>query len=136
MAITAKKIKVSPRLRRKIRIRKKLSGTAERPRISVYRSDKNTYVQAVCDDTAQTIASASTVDKDVKEILASLKAEGDSNKTRSTKGVLAAQAVGLVIAKKLKEKNFLKVVFDRNGFIYHGRIAAVAEGARKGGLQF
>jgi large subunit ribosomal protein L18 len=110
------------RAKRKKRIRKKVEGSAERPRLSVYRSSKHIYAQVVDDLTGKTLASASSLDKEQKG------AEGTK--------VDAAKAVGTRLAEVCKGKGIDKVVFDRNGFIYHGRVKAVAEGAREGGLNF
>ncbi len=109
------------RAKRKKRIRKKVEGDAERPRLSVYRSSKHIYAQVVDDLTGKTLASASSLDK-------GLEAAG----TKTEK----AKAVGALLAENCKGKGIEKVVFDRNGFIYHGRVKAVAEGAREGGLNF
>ena len=109
------------RAKRKKRIRKKVEGSAERPRLSVFRSAKHIYAQVVNDLNGQTLAAASSLSKDVQK---------DGNK------IDTAKAVGAALAKVCKEKGIEKVVFDRNGFIYHGRIKAVAEGAREGGLSF
>jgi large subunit ribosomal protein L18 len=109
------------RLRRKAAIRKRLRGTAERPRLSVFRSAKHIYVQAVDDDGNRVIAAAS----DLQEGVAT---EGPK-KTR-------ARAVGVAIGRKLLEQNVNNVVFDRNGYIYHGRVKEVADGAREAGLKF
>jgi large subunit ribosomal protein L18 len=114
----------SGRMRRKRRIRKKVLGTLERPRMSVYRSNSEIYVQLVDDLSGRTIAAASSIDK-----LGRTRFDG-LDKTA------AAKEVGKLIAERALEKGVDKVVFDRNGFIYHGRVAAVAEGAREGGLQF
>jgi large subunit ribosomal protein L18 len=113
--------KVAARLRRKVSIRKKISGTAERPRLTVFRSAKHIYVQAVDDTTNTVLASAS----DIEEGAASAGKKKDK-----------AKSVGQSLAKKLLAKNISLVVFDRNGFIYHGRVSAVADGAREGGLKF
>ena len=107
---------------RHARVRKKISGTTEIPRLCVYRSLKNIYVQIIDDTTGKTLVSASTLD-------AELKANYGGNKE-------AAKAVGALIAKKALEANIKAVVFDRGGYIYHGRVAALAEGAREGGLEF
>lgn len=132
---SGKKIeKLSARDRVKKRIRKKLSGTAERPRLCVYRTSHNMYVQAIDDVTGTTLAGASTKDKEVLESLA--KMEVKEGVSRSTKSLAGAEACGIAVAERMKAKGFSAVVFDRNGFIYHGRIAAVADGARKGGLNF
>ncbi len=112
------------RLRRKRTIRKRLSGTAERPRLSVFRSNAHIYVQAIDDVTQRVLATASDVEKEVAAA-----ATGKKKKER-------ARLVGKAIAQRLKEKNVIKVVFDRNGYIFHGRIKEVAEGAREAGLEF
>lgn len=114
----------NPRLHRKERIRKKLSGTTERPRLSVYKSLKHIHAQVVDDSSGRTLAYASTLSKELKGKL------DDADK----KG--AAKKVGTLIAEKCKGAKIEKVVFDRNGFPYHGRIASLADGAREGGLQF
>lgn len=114
---------VDPRLKRKARIRRKIAGTSERPRLSVYKSLKHIYAQVVDDSTSRTVAFASSLSKELKG-----KQEGDKKSD--------AQRVGELIAQKCKAVNVEAVVFDRNGCPYHGRIAAVAEGARKAGLKF
>jgi large subunit ribosomal protein L18 len=107
---------------RHARVRKKVSGTTEIPRLCVYRSLKNIYVQIIDDTTGKTLVSASTLD-------AELKANYGGNKE-------AAKAVGALAAKKALEKDIKTVVFDRGGYVYHGRVAEVAAGAREGGLEF
>lgn len=109
------------RTRRHIRVRRKISGTAERPRLCVYRSNSNIYVQIIDDVAGNTICQASTLDKEVK-----IK---HANKE-------AAKEVGAMIAKKALEKNIDTVVFDRGGYIYHGVVKELAEAAREGGLKF
>lgn len=104
------------------RVRRKISGTAEVPRLCVYRSLKNIYAQIIDDTKGVTLVSASTLDSDLR------KSYGGNKE--------AAKAVGLSIAKKALEKNIKAVVFDRGGYIYHGRVAEVAAGAREGGLEF
>ena len=112
------------RLRRKKRIRKKIYGTPERPRLAVFRSSKHIYAQVIDDTRGITLASASTLDRDFSM-------EPDE------KGkIAAAQKVGELVAAHAKKKGIEKVVFDRGGYIYHGRVKALADGARKGGLQF
>ncbi|MDP4118257.1 MAG: 50S ribosomal protein L18 [Bacillota bacterium] len=110
------------RLKRHARVRKIISGTAERPRLCVYRSLNHIYAQVIDDIAGKTLVSASTLDS-------SLKANYGGNKE-------AAKAVGLLVAEKAKEKGITQVVFDRGGYIYHGRIAELANGAREGGLEF
>jgi large subunit ribosomal protein L18 len=117
-------MQIQGRERRKLRIRRKLSGTPERPRLSVFRSLSHMYAQVVDDVAGKTLAHASTLSKDLKA-----KAE-DSTKSD------AAKAVGAAIAAQLKAKGITKVVFDRNGYLYHGRIKALADGAREAGLEF
>lgn len=109
------------RTRRHIRVRRKISGTAEVPRFCVYRSNTNLYVQIIDDVAGKTLVSASTLEKEVKT-----KA---SNKE-------AAKEVGKLIAKRAIEKNIKDVVFDRGGYIYHGVVKELAEAAREGGLNF
>jgi large subunit ribosomal protein L18 len=116
--------KVAARLRRKKGIRKKLAGSTERPRMTVFRSNRHIYVQVIDDTTGRTLAAASTQSPELREVLAELKKAE------------AARKVGELAAKRCLEKNIDKVVFDRNGFIYTGRIAALADGARDGGLSF
>ncbi len=111
----------------KLRLRKRITGTPERPRLSVFRSLAHIYVQVIDDRNGRTIASASTVEPSLKGTL------GDGAKGGNAKG---AEAVGAAIAARLKDKGITKVVFDRNGFLYHGRIKAVAEAARQAGLEF
>lgn len=136
MAIKSKKGKLSAREKVKIRIRKKVTGGESRPRLSVYRSAKHLYAQLIVDSTGETLASASTLDPEVLKEVQNLPAEVGHNDAKSTKSVRAAHAVGLVLARRSLEKKVQAAVFDRNGFVYTGRIQAVAEGARKGGLQF
>ena len=112
------------RRRIRFRIRKKVSGTAAKPRLAVFRSDKHIYVQVIDDGSGQTIAHASTLDAELK---ASVKNGGN---------VDAAKAVGGAIAKRLKVKGIEDVVFDRGGYLYHGRIKALADAAREAGLKF
>lgn len=116
--------KLEGRERRKARIRKRISGTPERPRLSVFRSARHIYAQVVDDTGGGTLAAASTLSPDLKGTL-----EAD-NKTG------AAKKVGALIAKMCLERKLDKVVFDRNGFLYHGRIKALAEAAREAGLNF
>ncbi len=111
----------------KHRIRKRVSGNQERPRLTVFRSVTHMYVQVVDDMTGQTIASASTVEPTVKGGLAKAAKGGN---------IEGAKAIGKTIAARLLEKGVKRVVFDRNGFLYHGRVKAVAEAAREAGLEF
>lgn len=106
----------------KYRIRKKISGSAQKPRLSVFRSNADTYVQLIDDENGVTLAAASTRDKDIQA----------QKVTKSEKGKL----VGTAIARKASELGLKDVVFDRGGNLYHGRVKAVADGAREGGLLF
>ena len=111
------------RLRRHSRVRKKIHGTAERPRLSLYRSNKNLILQVIDDDRGVTIASASSVEASVRQ------SGGGSN-------VAAAARLGQLVAERAKAAGVNKVVFDRGGSLYQGRVAAVAEAARAAGLEF
>lgn len=109
------------RLKRHKRVRAKVFGTPERPRLNVFRSEKNIYAQVIDDVAGNTLVAASTLDKEI---------EGNGgNKT-------AARAVGKLVAERCKAKGIDTVVFDRGGYLYHGRVKALAEGARKAGLEF
>lgn len=112
------------RLKRKMRIRKKLEGDLDRPRLTVFRSDKHIYAQIVDDTKGVTLVAASTLSPEYKE------AEPPKGK------VGGAKRVGELIARKAQEQGILKVVFDRNGYIYHGRVQALADAARQAGLNF
>ena len=115
--------RVDQRLKRKSRIRRSLSGTTDRPRLTVYKSLKHIYAQVVDDSTGRTLAFASSLSKELKG-----KDEGDKKSD--------AKRVGQLVAEKAKAAKVTRVVFDRNGFPFHGRIAAVAEAAREAGLEF
>ena len=121
------KTKDDRRQRIRYRIRRRVSGAVERPRLTIFRSVSHMYVQVVDDTTGKTIASASTVEPSVKGALAK-KATGGN--------VEGAKAIGKTIAERLIEKGVKRVVFDRNGFLYHGRVKAVADAAREAGLEF
>ena len=112
------------RRRRHYRLRRKVNGTAERPRLAVFRSLKHIYAQVIDDSQRRTLAAASTMDGSLK---GSLKTGGD---------IEAAKAVGKLVAERAKEQGVSKVVFDRGGFAYHGRIASLADAAREAGLDF
>jgi large subunit ribosomal protein L18 len=118
-------IKIKRRERRKLHIRKRIIGTADRPRMTVFRSLNNIYVQIVDDESGRTLISASTLDKGMKETV-----KPDMKKTDRSK------IVGVEIAKKALEANIKKVSFDRNGYLYHGRVKALADAARENGLVF
>ena len=113
--------KKAMRLKRHIRVRGKISGTAERPRLNVFRSNANIYAQIIDDVNGVTLVSANTLEKGF---------EG------ATGNAEAAKRVGTVLAERAKAKGIEEVVFDRGGYVYHGRVAALAEGAREGGLKF
>jgi len=121
------KTKEDRRDRIKYRIRKKMTGTAQKPRLSVFRSVSHIYVQVIDDMSGQTLASASTVDAKVK---------GTMSKGVAGGNIKGAELIGTTIAERLKAKGITKVVFDRNGFLYHGRVRAVADAARSAGLEF
>jgi large subunit ribosomal protein L18 len=121
------KTKEDRRDRIKHRIRKRVRGSEERPRLTVFRSVAHMYVQVVDDMTGRTIAAASTVDPKLK---------GTLKKDERGGNIAGAKAVGRTIAERLLEKGVKRVVFDRNGFLYHGRVKAVADAAREAGLEF
>jgi large subunit ribosomal protein L18 len=114
--------KTVARRRRRARVRERVRGTGERPRLSVFRSDRHIYAQLVVDGEGRTLFSVSTRSPELQ--------------LKKTTDVAAAKQVGLLAARRCLEKGITRVVFDRNGFLYHGRVRAVAEGAREGGLQF
>lgn len=111
------------RLKKRFRVRKKISGTSERPRLSVFRSLHHIYAQVINDVNGTTLVAASTLSPELKDL-------GSKSNTE------AAKAVGELVAKKALEAGIQQVVFDRSGYLYHGRIAALAEAAREAGLQF
>ena len=113
--------KKAMRLHRHVRVRGKISGTPERPRLNVFRSNANIYAQLIDDVNGVTLVSANTLEKEF---------EGATGNTE------AAKKVGLTLAERAKAKGIEEVVFDRGGYVYHGRVAALAEGAREGGLKF
>ena len=113
--------KNAQRLKRHVRVRGKISGTPERPRLSVFRSNANIYAQVIDDVNGVTLAAASTLEKDF---------EG------ATGNKEAARKVGTMVAERAKAKGITAVVFDRSGYIFHGRVAELAEGAREAGLKF
>lgn len=116
--------KNAARQKRHYRVRNHISGTAARPRLNVFRSLKHVYAQVINDVTGETLVAASTVDK---EVAAQIKFGGN---------IEAAKAVGTAVAKRAIEKGIQEVVFDRGGYLYHGRVAALAEAAREAGLKF
>jgi large subunit ribosomal protein L18 len=119
------KKKKNSRLRSKIKIRSKISGIKEKPRLTIYRSLNNIFAQLIDDSAGNTLVSASSLSKELAEEL------------KSTKGKTSkSKMVGKLVAKKALEKNISQVVFDRNGYRYHGRVKAIADGAREGGLKF
>jgi large subunit ribosomal protein L18 len=109
------------RLKRKIHIRKRIQGTAERPRMTVTRSNRSLSIQIIDDTRGHTLVSASTLEKDLRSIKANVEGAGQ---------------LGEVMGKRLLEKNIKSVVFDRNGYLYHGLVKAMADGARKAGIEF
>lgn len=116
---------VERKIRKKARIRKKIQGTPNRPRLTVFRSLRHVYAQIIDDSNGKTIVSASSISKDLREQVKSAKSEQE-----------VCKLVGMTAAKLALEQNIKEVVFDRNGFLYHGRVKAVADGAREGGLKF
>ncbi|MCR5474689.1 MAG: 50S ribosomal protein L18 [Lachnospiraceae bacterium] len=122
--MVSKKSRAEVRIKKHNRMRNRFSGTAERPRLSVFRSNNHMYAQIIDDTVGNTLVSASTVEKDVKSEL------------EKTNNVDAAAYLGGVIAKRALEKGIEEVVFDRGGFIYQGKVAALAEAAREAGLKF
>ena len=112
------------RVKRHLRVRKKISGNVQRPRLAVFRSSKHIYAQLIDDVKGITLASASTLDKEIVE------------QVSNGGNVEAARKIGELIAQRAKEKGFENVVFDRGGYLYHGRIQALADAAREAGLQF
>ncbi len=113
------------RTKRKARTRKKVFGTSDRPRLTVYRSLRHIYVQLIDDVAGRTLLAVSSLSKDVLEAKKGIKGK-----------TAVGKIVGVALAKKAQEKNIKKVVFDRNGYRYHGRVKAAADGAREGGLSF
>lgn len=128
----SKKVVRTARQKTKLRIRKKISGTDVKPRISVFKSSKHMYVQVISDESNKTLAAASTKDKAVIEALA--QAEAESGASKSTKSILAAKVVGQAIGEKMKAAGIASSVFDRNGFRYQGRVKALADGVRESGM--
>lgn len=124
MADSKSKKKYQARKRRQRRVRAKLHGTAERPRLNIFRSNENIFAQVINDDEGHTLASASTIDTEVAPQL------GDKTKSEASK------IVGQVLAERAKAAGVETVIFDRGGFQYRGRVAALAEGAREAGLKF
>lgn len=116
--------KLAARLKRRQRIRRKISGSEARPRLSVFRSTRHIYAQIIDDGQGQTLVAASTLSGELKDKLAGLKKSE------------AAKEVGRLLAAKAREKGISRVVFDRGGFIYHGRVKAVADSCRENGLEF
>jgi large subunit ribosomal protein L18 len=112
------------RLKRHLRVRKKIEGTTLRPRLNIFRSSKHMYAQIIDDTKGVTIVAASTLDKDLEEAV------------NNGGNVDAARQVGALIAKRAKEQGVVKVVFDRGGYLYHGRVQALADAAREAGLEF
>ena len=122
--MVSKKSRTVVRENKHRKLRNRFSGTAERPRLAVFRSDNHMYAQIIDDTVGKTLVSASTLDKDVKAEL------------EKTNNVEAATVVGTVVAKKALEKGITTVVYDRGGFVYEGKVKALAEAAREAGLEF
>jgi large subunit ribosomal protein L18 len=118
------KEKVEKRIRRHKRVRKKVFGTSERPRLCVYKSNMYIYAQIIDDEKGETLCAASSLEKELRE------------KLSSTKDKVAAREVGALVAKRALEKGITKVVFDRGGYKYHGRVKELADAAREAGLEF
>jgi large subunit ribosomal protein L18 len=124
MKMVSKESRQKVRVKKHMRIRNRFSGTAERPRLAVFRSNNHMYAQIIDDTVGNTLVSASTLEKEIKAEL------------EKTNNVEAAAYLGTVIGKRAVEKGIKEVVFDRGGFIYQGKIAALAEAAREAGLKF
>jgi len=122
-------IKLSKRKIRHVRVRKKISGTADYPRLSVFRSNKFIYAQIIDDESNKTIVACSSKDKEVSS-------DKTENKSGLSQKIFEAYKVGLNISSKCKKSGITKVVFDRGGYKYHGRVKALADGARENGLEF
>ena len=122
--MVSKESRQKVREKKHLKIRNRFSGTAERPRLAVFRSNNHMYAQVIDDAAGKTLVAASTIEKDVKA------------KLEKTNNVEAAKVLGEVIAKRALDKGIETVVFDRGGYIYHGKVAALAEAAREAGLQF
>ena len=122
--MVSKESRQKVREKKHLKIRNRFSGTPERPRLAVFRSNNHMYAQIIDDEAQTTLVAASTLEKDVKSEL------------KKTNDVEAAAYLGTVIAKKALDKGIKEVVFDRGGYVYHGKVAALAEAAREAGLQF
>ena len=122
--MVSKKSRVEARVKKHKRVRNHLAGTAARPRLAVYRSNNHMYAQIIDDDTHHTLCAASTMEKDIKAGL------------EKTNNVAAAAAVGTAMAKKALDQGITTVVFDRGGYVYHGKVQALADAAREAGLDF
>ncbi|MBR3103475.1 MAG: 50S ribosomal protein L18 [Lachnospiraceae bacterium] len=122
--MVSKESRQKVREKKHLKIRNRFSGTAERPRLAVFRSNNHMSVQVIDDSAGKTLVAASTMEKDIKA------------KLEKTNNVEAAKALGEIIAKRALDKGIETVVFDRGGYIYHGKVAALAEAAREAGLQF
>lgn len=123
--MNTQEVKKKRRVRRKYAIRKNINGTAERLRLTVFKSNEHIYVQLINDEEQKTVLSASTIDKEVR----------DQIKSEMPK-IMQSKLVGQAIAKRALDNNIKKVAFDRNGYLYHGRIKALADAAREAGLEF
>lgn len=130
--MSAQNSKKEARFKRKKRIRKRMTGTQARPRLTVFRSAKHMYAQVIDDTTGRTIAQANSLEADLKNV----SADEDKDGKKITAKMATARMVGKRIAERAVENGIKQVVFDRNGFIYHGRVKAVSDGARESGLDF
>lgn len=124
-------VKVEKRLKRHRRVRKKIFGSQERPRLSVFRSKKQIYAQIIDDTLGHTLVACSSLSPEVREKIKELKEKGEIKDK-----IDVAKLVGKILAERAKERGITKVAFDRSGYKYHGRVKALAEGAREGGLEF
>jgi large subunit ribosomal protein L18 len=142
IAMIKKQYANQARLRRHLRVRKKVAGQPDRPRLSVFRSGNQIYAQVIDDVQRRTLVAASSRDADFTAVVKSLTRPEDEAIPEPLRGILAnrrvhaARAVGHLIAQRAKALGIQKVVFDRGGYLYHGRVAALAQGAREGGLDF
>jgi large subunit ribosomal protein L18 len=121
------KLKVNSRMKRKARLRNKIKGTPEKPRLSVYRSSNQIYAQLIDDTNGKSLICVSSLSKTVQEALSKSEEKGK---------IISSKLVGKELAKRAQDLKIKQVVFDRNGFVYHGRVKAIADGAREGGLKF
>lgn len=137
MAIKPKHVRYTPRERRKLRGRKKCYGSDSVPRLSVFRSNRYTYAQLISDVSGKTLANVSTADEDVVKMIPDLVKEKElEGRSTSNKSAMCARAAGAKLGKIAVDLGVKEVVFDRNGFLFHGRVKELADGARSAGLKF